>query len=79
MIQQLPMHSEKFTVWCGFMGNRHCLTFFLNLGGAPIKFNDESYRVMIRKCFLPKIEGMDVDELWFQLNGVLAIQQVTVQ
>ncbi|CAH1985567.1 unnamed protein product [Acanthoscelides obtectus] len=68
--QEQPMHPQKVTVWCalwskGIIGPY----FFENAAGDSVTVNSERYHVMIEDCFLPQLEGMDMDDVHFQQDG----------
>ncbi|CAH1994639.1 unnamed protein product [Acanthoscelides obtectus] len=68
--QEQPMHPQKVIVWCalwskGIIGRY----FFENATGDAVTVNSERYRVMIEDYFLPQLEGMDMDNVYFQQDG----------
>ena len=66
-IQQLPMHPEKLTVWCGlWSGGIIGPFFFKNGAGAIVTVNGIRYRAMINQFLFLKINGIDADDIWFQ-------------
>ncbi|EFN77040.1 hypothetical protein EAI_10270, partial [Harpegnathos saltator] len=69
-VQQVAMHPQKITVWCGFWaGGVISPYFFKNDVGEAITVNGERYRTMITNIFWPKLNDMDVDNMWFQQDG----------
>lgn len=55
-------------VW--FLGWRNHWTFFYeNEAGQAQTVNDVRYREMITSFFLPRIEEMNVEGMWFQQDG----------
>lgn len=69
-IHQVLMHPQKVTVWCGFWaGGVIGPYFFENDVGEAITVNGERYRTMITDFFWPKLNDMDVDDMWFQQDG----------
>ncbi|GFU10432.1 uncharacterized protein TNCV_5123371 [Trichonephila clavipes] len=67
---ETPLHPEKLTVWCalwasGIIGPY----FFKNDEGHNVTVNDDRYRAMITKFFIPELNNQDVQELWFQQDG----------
>lgn len=69
-VQQVTMHPQKVTVWCGFWaGGIIGPYFFENDVGEAITVNGERYRTMITDFFFPKMNDMDVDDMWFQQDG----------
>lgn len=69
-IEETPLHPQKVTVWCalwaeGIIGPY----FFKNEAGNNVTVNGERYRAMINDFFVPELEDVDVDDLWFQQDG----------
>ncbi|GFV56620.1 putative transposable element [Trichonephila clavipes] len=68
---ETPLHPEKLTVWCalwagGIIGSY----FFKNDEGHNVTVNGDRYRAMITNFFIPELNNQDVQELWFQQDGV---------
>ncbi|GFU73990.1 uncharacterized protein TNCV_2704301 [Trichonephila clavipes] len=61
---ETPLHPEKLTVWCAFMGWWN--HFFKNDEGHNVTVNGDRYRAMITNFFIPELNNHDVQELWFQ-------------
>lgn len=69
-VVQVAMHPEKVTVWCGFWaGGVIGPYFFENVAGKAITVNGERYRSMITDFLWPKLNDMDVADMWFQQDG----------
>ena len=69
-IQQLPMHPEKLTVWCGlWSGGIIGPFFFKNGAGATVTVNSVRYREMINQFLSLEIDDIDEDDIWFQQDG----------
>lgn len=69
-VQELPMHPDKCTVWCGlWAGGIIGPYFFKNEEGQRVTVNGNRYRTMINEFLLPNLEDMDMDEMWFQQDG----------
>lgn len=69
-IHQVPLHSEKVTVWCAFWsGGIIGPYFFENANEVALTVNSERYRVMIRDFLWPTVDGMDLRNTWFQQDG----------
>ncbi|CAH1955285.1 unnamed protein product [Acanthoscelides obtectus] len=58
--QEQPMHPQKV---------HHRTFFFENAAGDAVTVNSERYHVMIEDYFLPQLEGMDMDDVYFQQDG----------
>ncbi|CAH1972213.1 unnamed protein product [Acanthoscelides obtectus] len=66
-LQELPMHPEKITVWCGLWASGIIGPyFFKDDNGRNVTVNGERYRAMITNFFLPKMEELDFSDMWFQ-------------
>ena len=53
-----------------FLGRRdHWALFFLNEAGAAVSVNGFRYRTIINEFLWPKLEDMDVDDVYFQHEG----------
>lgn len=69
-IQQLPMHPEKLTVWCGlWSGGIIGPFFFKNDAEVTVTVNGVRYKAMINQFLFPKIDDLDADDIWFQQDG----------
>lgn len=69
-IQELPMHPDKCTVWCGlWTGGIIGPYFFKNANGVRVTVNGDRYRAMINEFLLPKIQDIGVADMWFQQDG----------
>ncbi|GFT66994.1 DUF4817 domain-containing protein [Trichonephila clavipes] len=68
---ETPLHSEKLTVWCAlWAGGIIGPYFFKNDEGHNVTVNGDRYRAMITNFFIPELNNHDVQELWFQQDGV---------
>ncbi|GFT24142.1 uncharacterized protein TNCV_2063881 [Trichonephila clavipes] len=66
-----PLHPEKLTVWCAlWAGGIIGPYFFKNDEGHNVTVNGDRYTAMITNFFIPKLNNHDVQELWFQQDGV---------
>ena len=64
------MHPPRVTVWCGFWSGGIIGPFFFeNDAGNAVTVNGERYRAMLTNFLWPKIDAMNVDDLWFQQDG----------
>lgn len=69
-IQELPLHPEKTTVWCGlWAGGIIGPYFFKNEAGQNVTVNGARYRAMITDYLLPEIEVRNLNDVWFQQDG----------
>ncbi|GFX92163.1 transposable element Tc3 transposase [Trichonephila clavipes] len=68
---ETPLHPEKLTVWCAlWAGGIIGPYFFKNDEGRNVTVNGNRYRVMNTNFFIPELNNHDVQELWFQQDGV---------
>lgn len=69
-VQELPLHPEKTTVWCGlWAGGIIGPYFFKNEEGRNVTVNGARYRAMITDYLLPEIEARNLNDIWFQQDG----------
>lgn len=69
-IKDVPLHSERVTVWCGFMEG--CIIgpyFFENDIEQAVTVNGQRYYEMLDNFFIPQVEAMDVADIHFQQDG----------
>ena len=70
MIVEKQIHPQSVTVWCGFWAGGIIGPFFFeNVAVQAIAVNGARYRDMIIQIFVPKLQDMDVDDMWFQQDG----------
>lgn len=70
VVVQKPMHPPKVTVWCAlWSGGIIGPYFFENDEGDTVTVNGDRYGKMLTDFFLPAIEPMDTDDMWFQQDG----------
>jgi len=72
-IHERPLHSDRVTVWCalsrvGIIGPY----FFQQQNGRAVTVNSDRYLTMIREFFLPALQEMELDNVWFQQDGATA-------
>ncbi|GFT46700.1 uncharacterized protein TNCV_3184881 [Trichonephila clavipes] len=67
-----PLHPEKLTVWYAlWAGGIIGPSFSKNDEGHNATVNVCRNRAMITNFFIPELNNHDVQELWFQQNGVI--------
>ncbi|GFW76229.1 transposable element Tc1 transposase [Trichonephila clavipes] len=63
--------NGKLTVWCALWAGGIIGPYFLkNDEGHNVRVNGDRYRAMITNFFIPELNNHDVQELWFQQDGV---------
>lgn len=73
--QELPLHPDKTTVWCGLWAGIGPY-FFKNEAGQNVTVNGACYRTMLTELLLPEIKARNLNDIWFQQDGVHVIQPV---
>lgn len=64
------MHPERVTVWCAFWsGGVIGPYFFEDEDEAAVTVNGERYREMIRIFLWPRVDDMNLENMWFQQDG----------
>ncbi|CAK9810854.1 Transposable element Tc3 transposase [Anthophora plagiata] len=70
MIQQLPMHPPRVTVWCGFWVRGVIGPYFFdNDVGNAVTVTGIRYRDMITNFLWKELNGMDLEDIFFQQDG----------
>ena len=68
--QESILYPEKLTVWCGLWSGGVIGPYvFRNERGQGVTVNGARYRSMITNFFWPKLDGMDLENMWFQQDG----------
>ena len=69
-IVEKPLHPRKVNVWCAFSANGIIGPYFFeNEAGNSVTVTRERYRAMITNFLWPELNGMDVEDVWFQQGG----------
>lgn len=69
-IHEKQMHPQRATVWCGFWsGGVIGPYFFEDEAEIAVTVNGIRYRNMITEFLWPQLDGMDLDDMWFQQDG----------
>lgn len=69
-VQEKELYPQRVTVWCGFwVGGIIGPYFFEDEEGHAVTVNGIRYRQMIRNFLWFQLNGMDIQELWFQQDG----------
>lgn len=71
-IVQTEMHPQKVTVWCAFWSGGVIGPFFFffeDHAENAVTVNGVRYRNMITDFFWEQLEGIDIEDLWFQQDG----------
>lgn len=71
-LHEQPLHTERVTVWCAISRIGIIGPWFFEENEKAVTVNSERYVSMIVDFFLPKLEEMNVGEVWFQQDGATA-------
>ena len=67
MIGEKQMHPQRVAVWCGFWAEGIIGSYFFeNEASQAATVNGARYRDRITRFFLPKLDDIDVADMWFQ-------------
>lgn len=67
---ETPLHPQKITVWCALWAGGIIGPYvFKDDAGQNVTVNGERYRSMITDFFVPQLNGVNVEQLWFQQDG----------
>ena len=70
MFIEKPLFPQRETVWCGlWAGVIMTPYFFENEAGAADSVNGLRYRTIINEFLWPKLEDMDVNDVYFQQDS----------
>lgn len=69
-ILEVEMHPLKVTVWCAFWANGVIGPYFFeDEDGRRLNVNKQRYQTMLRDYFWPKLDGIDISNVYFQQDG----------
>ena len=64
------LHLQKVTVWCSFhAGGVIGPYFFVDENDRHVTVNGERYRAMLEDYLWPKLDELDINDIWFQQDG----------
>lgn len=72
LIHEVPLHSQRVTVWCGIMSS--CVIgpyFFQDVNGNAVTVTSQRYVDMLRTFLVPELRrrGLMLPDIWFQQDG----------
>ena len=71
-------NPQRVTVWCGFWaGGIIGPYFFENEAGHAATVNGARYLDMITQFFLPKLDDIDVANMWFERDKTIQLLHKT--
>lgn len=71
-LHQKPLHCERVTVWCAISRVGIIGPYFFEENERTVSVNAVRYREMITTFFLPKLQEMNIGDVWFQQDGATA-------
>ena len=72
VIEERPLHPEEVTVWSALWSAGVIEPYFIeNDYGTTVTVNSELYGHMIKDFFLVAVEEYDLDNMWFQKDGLI--------
>ena len=76
IIQEIPLHSPKLTVWCAISQFGVIGPYFFEEDGVTVTVNSERYVAMLQNYLQPRMEEIIENEglgvVWFQQDGATA-------
>jgi len=71
-LQERPLHSPCVTVWCAVADFGVTGPYFFEEGGATVTVTSDRYVEMLETFLCPKLEDVDIEDVWFQQDGATA-------
>lgn len=71
-LHQRPLHSPKVTVWCAISSVGIVGPWFFEENQLTVTVNSNRYVSMLQDFFLPRLDEMDLGDIWFQQDGATA-------
>ena len=71
-LYQRPLHALRVTVWCALSRVSIIGPWFLEENEQAVSVTSDRYVNMINECFLPALNQMGVENVWFQQDGATA-------
>lgn len=69
-LREVPLHSERVTVWCGMTENEIIGPYFFeDDNGKTVTVNGQRYHNLVTDFLIPKVNEMNVANLYFQQDG----------
>jgi Helix-turn-helix domain (DUF4817) len=70
VIKEKQMHPQRVTVWCGIWSQGLIGPYFFEDGqGKAVTVNGVRYREMLTNFLWPRLDQMDIQNVWFQQDG----------
>ena len=71
-LYERPLHSDRVTVWCAISRVGIIGPYFFHENNRAVTVTSERYLAMIQDFFIPAINAMNLDNVWFQQDGATA-------
>lgn len=71
-LHQRPLHSPKVTVWCAISSVGIIGPWFFEEDERVVTVNSDRYVNMLEEFFVPRLDEMDLRDVWFQQDGATA-------
>ena len=71
-LHQRPLHSPKVTVWCAISSAGSIGPWFFEENEVAVTVNSDRYLNMLQEFFFPRLDKLDLGDIWFQQDGATA-------
>ena len=71
-LHQRPLHSPKVTVWCAISSAGIIGPWFFEENEVAVTVNSDRYLNMLQEFFFPRLDELDLGDIWFQQDGATA-------
>lgn len=71
-LHQRPLHSERVTVWCALSQVGIIGPWFFEENERAVSVTSNRYAHMIQEFFVPALNAMNLENVWFQQDGATA-------
>ena len=71
-LHEQPLHAKRVTVWCALSRVGIIGLWFFEENDKALTVTSDRYIQMIEEFFLPKLEEMNLRDVWFQQDGATA-------
>jgi len=71
-LHQRPLHSPRVTVWCAISSVGIIGPWFFEENEQIVTVTSDRYVNMLEEFFLPRLDEMDLGDIWFQQDGATA-------
>lgn len=71
-LHEKPLHDDRVTVWCAIGREGIIGPYFFEENGVTVTVNAQRYSHMINTFLSPRLNAMQIDQVWFQQDGATA-------